>query len=187
MKNKFKLSVLLLALLSITLWSCKDDDDPAPSGGKNEEEEITTMTMTFIDLAGVEPTKVFTFRDPDGEGGNAPTQFDTVELTNGTVYNVMIGLLNEAETPTDTVTNEIIAEADEHLFCYTPTGTTTTVAYSDTDGGGLPIGLITTWTAGTAGMGTMNTTLKHQPDGLKDGTCAPGDSDIDLDWVLKIN
>ena len=52
-------------------------------------------------------------------------------------------------------------------------------------GGTLEVGLATQWTVGIASVGTTQVVLKHQP-GVKDGTCAPGDTDIELDFVTEI-
>lgn len=176
--------ILLFALI-VLAYGCKDDDDPAPAPPPNEEEVITTVILTFTEK-GDTTTKVFVYRDADGDGGNPPTKWDPIELDNGTVYELSIELLNESDPDdVDTVTNEILDEADEHLFCFTPTGPDVAITITDSDGS-LPLGLESDWTCGGASAGTVKIVLKHQPDGEKDGTCDPGDTDIELDWVTTI-
>ncbi len=178
---------LYIAFLATAITACKKDDDPVatPQTATHEEEVITTLTLTFTDSANVQPTVTATFRDPDGDGGNGPDKHDTIKLANGTTYNVAITLLNESETPAEDMTAEIKDEDDEHLVCMTVTGANVSIVKTDTDGT-LPVGLESKWTTGAASNGTVQVTLKHQP-GVKDGTCAPGDTDIDVTYVTQIN
>jgi hypothetical protein len=39
---------------------------------------------------------------------------------------------------------------------------------------------------GAAGSGSVTVILKHQPDGLKDGTCAPGETDVELEFQVAV-
>lgn len=173
--------------LALSIHSCKKDKDPVnPSGGTpppDEAELITTLKLIFTDSATSVKT-AFTFADPDGEGGNAPTQFDTIMLAPSKTYYTQIILLNESVSPVDTISNEVQAENDEHLFCYTPTGANITIARIDSDGT-YEVGLESKWITGLISTGTVNIILKHQP-GIKDGTCSPGDTDIELDFNCKI-
>jgi len=184
MKPTLKFSTLLLLLFVMGfVSSCKKDDDPEE---ENEEEVITTLRMTFSEQ-GASNTFTVTFQDPDGEGGNAPTVFEDINLAANTVYDVSIELLNESD-PNDVedITEEILEEDNEHLFCFTPSTGELSVQRTDTDGT-FEVGLQSTWTTTNADNGTVNVTLKHQPDGVKDGTCSPGDTDIELDFTLNIN
>ena len=184
-QNTLKAS-LLLVLIASAITACKKDDDliPVPPPVENEGEVITTVELTFTDSAGVAPTVTATFRDPDGEGGNGPDIQDTIRLAAGTTYNVAIELLNETETPAEDITHEIEDEATEHLFCYTVTGANIAVERTDTDGT-YEVGLATKWTVGTASNGSVQVVLKHQPD-VKDGSCDPGETDIDVTYVTEI-
>jgi hypothetical protein len=47
------------------------------------------------------------------------------------------------------------------------------------------VGLQSQWTTGNAENGTTQIVLKHQPD-VKDGTCAPGETDIDVTFVTEV-
>lgn len=180
----------LIALLTVSiaaLSSCKKDDDqvPVPPPVENEGEVITTLTLTLSDSAGVQSNVTATFRDPDGDGGDAPDMHDTLRLVAGTTYNVSIALLNETESPAGDIGAEVADEDHEHLFCFTASGANVTIVRTDTDGT-YEVGLASKWTVGAASTGTVQVELRHQPDGAKDGTCTPGDTDIDVTFVTEI-
>lgn len=182
-----KASLFLFLAAALMVGCKKDDDTPKPSSSTppaNEEELITTVKITFIDTAGVEPTVTVFFRDPDGDGGNAPTQFDTIRLVANTVYNAAIEVYDESKNPVENITTEIQEEDDEHIFCFTPTNVNLSIIRTDSDGT-YEVGLASQWTVGNVSVGTTQVVLKHQP-GVKDGTCAPGDTDVELNFVTEI-
>lgn len=188
MIQKITKASLFIFLAAALMVGCKkDDDSPKPSSSNppvNEEELITTVKITFVDTAGVEPTVTVFFRDPDGDGGNAPTQFDTIRLAANSVYNATLEVFDESKNPVENITTEIVEEADEHIFCFTPTNVNLSIIRTDSDGT-YEIGLASQWTTGTTSAGTTQVVLKHQP-GVKDGTCAPGDTDVELNFVTEI-
>lgn len=182
-----KTSLYLFLAAALMVGCKKDDNSPKPSSSNppiNEEELITTVKITFVDTAGIEPTVIVFFRDPDGDGGNAPTQFDTIRLAANSVYNATLEVFDESKNPIEDITTEIAQEADEHLFCFTPSSVNLNIIRTDSDGT-YEIGLASQWTTGTASIGTTQVILKHQP-GVKDGTCIPGDTDIELNFVTEI-
>lgn len=184
--NTWKYALLGLGVFAATLSGCKKDDDLVenPDGPHHDEEVITTITLTFTDSAGVQPTVTATFRDPDGDGGLDPDIHDTIRLAANTTYDVDVTLLNETETPAEDITEEVIDEAHEHLFCYTVAGANVTIQRTDTDGT-YELGVESKWTVGAMSNGSVQVELKHQPD-VKDGTCDPGDTDIDVTFVTEI-
>ena len=190
MKTKTNYTIILTALFISFLIGCKkDDDSPNPSGGGgtppvNEEELITSLIISFVDTAGVQPSVSYAFRDPDGDGGNAPTQHDTIRLVANTYYNATVQLLNESESPAEDITIEVQDENDEHLFCYAPSNTNVSIVRTDSDGT-FEVGIESRWFTGNTANGETTITLKHQPD-VKDGTCAPGDTDIEVTFVTEI-
>lgn len=180
-------TIAFLGLACIaTLASCKKDDDlvDVPPPIANEEEVITTMTLKFTDPTGVNPDVTATFRDPDGDGGLNFDIFDTIRLKNNTVYDMSIVLLNETVSPADTISNEVLEEADEHLFCFTSSFANVLIQRTDSDGT-FEIGLESQWTVGSVGNGTVQIVLKHQP-GIKDGSCSPGETDVDVTFVTEV-
>lgn len=180
--------LFMAAVLSLTALSgCKKDDEKPHDHGQNHEEElITSLVLNFTEVGSQIPVSFeFAFRDTDGPGGNDPVQFDTITLPAGTVWDCSITLLNESSNPAVDLTEEIHHEGDEHIFCFEPAGAAVGVVITDSDGA-LPIGLLSEWTIGAAGTGTITVKLKHQP-GIKDGSCTPGETDIEVAFPLVIN
>lgn len=179
LKSKaYFLSSFLLATL-LLLMSCGEDPDPV-----NEEELITTVILKFTPVMGG-PTVNFTWRDLDGDGPNQPV-IQTITLNANTTYSVAIQLLNESETPAEDITEEIEEEADEHLFCFeVSNGLNLSITRTDTDGA-FEVGLESEWVAGAASTGQVTVILKHQP-GVKNGSCAPGEVDVEATFPVTIN
>lgn len=178
----------IMTILAVTLLAgaCKKDKDPVPSPPPvtNESEVITTLRLTFTDSANATDVRVATFSDPDGDGGNAPG-IDSIYLAPNKTWLTTLILLNETVTPADTISNEVQEEAEDHIFCFTPAGTAAVVTITDVDANNKPLGLQSKWKTGAAGTGTMQVKLKHQP-GVKDGTCNPGETDIEVTFPIKI-
>lgn len=180
---KIQLFISALALLAATT-ACKKDkqNEITNPSNPNEEELITTFRVTFTDSAGVLPDVIAQFVDLDGPGGNAPTTFDTIRLAANRTWNASITLLNESVTPAEDITEEVEEEGVDHLFCFgTTVGLNVTIERTDLDANSLPIGLLSKWTTTGVSSGTTTIRLRHQPD-VKDGTCDPGETDIELDF-----
>jgi hypothetical protein len=184
-KGMFKPFMLALGALSLVVVSCKKEDH---DHDHNEVELITTVELKFSGKGSLGPdtTFVVTFNDPDGDGGNAPTQFETIHLLKNSTYNVEVTLLDKSKTPAETISNEVLAEANDHLFFYSsnPTGLVD-VLITDKDSNGKNLGLKSTWTTTNAGSGKVKVKLMHQP-GKKDGTSATGDTDVDIDFQVNV-
>jgi hypothetical protein len=180
MKQANKTLILLMAVsLFIAGTSCDKNNKPTPP--LREQELITTLKLTFINGSGV---STFQFRDIDGDGGNSGTT-DTIRIQPGKTYQVSLDVLDESKTPTDTVTNEIKAEKNDHIFCYLANKVPLAVSRTDKDDNNREIGITSNWTTVTPGAGLITIILKHQP-GIKDGTCDPGDTDIQVTFPVKI-
>ena len=182
--KKLHSGLLLFAISSVILSSCKKENPETPPVPSNDEELITTFKIIFTDPNGVNPTYEAVFRDIDGAGGNQPTAFDTIRLKPNSSYNASIQFLNESVSPADTITNEILQEAGDHLICYNISGADVSVQRTDSDGI-FEIGILSTWTTINASTGNVTISLKHQP-GIKNGNCDLGDTDIELNFVTKI-
>lgn len=180
-----KSNILIIGLLTftfLTFYSCKDEETPPV---ENEEELITTVNLKFTDVAaGAE--FVFTFRDTDGPGGNAPEQFDTIQLGAMSEYVLEIELLNESESPAEDITEEVEEEGADHQFFFTPEpASLLSITYDDADTNGDPIGLLNTVMTNAADTGTLKVVLKHQP-GIKDGSSTTGETDVELVFELEV-
>ncbi len=185
----FKPFMLALGALSLVVVSCKKDDvKPTDDHDHNDSELITTLELKFSGkgVLGYDTTFVVTFNDSDGDGGNAATQFDTIHLLKNSSYNVELTLFDKSKTPADTISNEVLEEANDHLFFYSsnPTGLVN-VLITDKDSNNKNLGLKSTWTTTNAGSGKVKVKLMHQP-GVKDGTSETGDTDVDIDFQVYV-
>ena len=182
------LLLLSFAAMLITFSSCEDDkEDPVIP---NEEEVITTIIYTLEDSITGDKA-VFTFKDLDGDGGNAPIiEVDT--LVANRVYKGSLQLLNETETPAEDITEEVKEEDEEHQVFYNSATNGFTVNYSDQDSNGKPLGLETILRTGAAGTDTLTITLKHEPNksavGAETGdiNAAGGETDIAVPFNIVV-
>lgn len=194
--NFFKTLFIISTVTSgIVFQSCQDDDPKK----EDTPELITKVTLTFT------PTD-----DGDVVTGTA-TQGALGVVIDGPInlkvdesYTLTIQLINEFADPMDDaydVSAEVKAKGDEHMFFFSwtnnlfndPLGNgnidnrADAVNYEDTDKGGLPIGLETSWSTGEMSSGKFRVVLKHQP-GLKtemsDATI--GETDLDLEFDMTI-
>lgn len=219
MKTTTKVILSAAVAVALVAVSCKKKDkdpDPTPqptttgNPPPNEQEVITTMKV-MIDNGTT--TANYFYKDPDGDGGvtgfygpgtsTTSTQTDSViNLLASKNYTVSLLLLDETKNPVDTISNEVLEEAADHMFFFnqlsptalpnasvTISGTNLTINYKDTDGASTqrPIGLLTEWITGAAAAKKeLSIELKHQP-GVKNGTYAPGDVDVSVPFKIKIN
>jgi hypothetical protein len=186
MKN-VKNMLWALPLFSILFFTACEKEDPVIP---NEEELITTLVYTLTPEGGGNPV-VFSFQDLDGDGGDAPVIVNGTLAAN-TTYAGALSLLNETETPAESISEEVEEEADEHQFFFSVSGVDATVSYADADGNGNPIGLASTVVAGAVSSGTLIITLRHEPaksaSGVSDGdiTNAGGETDIEVTFDVTV-
>lgn len=185
--NKIFRPYLALALTGALLaFSSCDDHNDEPHD--EEGELITTMTLTMTPQSGGTPVTA-TYRDLDGDGGNAPVMTpETVVLQAGVTYNTTIRILDEANN--EDMTAEIEEEGDEHEFFFVPSpADLATVTKTDRDSNNRPIGLVSTiQPSATAKTGTLRVVLKHQPGGLKtnNSTISTGETDVDVTYTIRV-
>lgn len=182
---KLKLSLLyLLAVTGLLLTTaCDDDDDNQP---ENEPEVITTVRLNFENQA-TGATQTFVARDTDGDGGQPPV-VDDITLEESTTYTVTAEFLDESD-PNDVedITEEVEEEDEEHLVCYVFGGTVfNTTIQQDTDGNGDPLGLETIMSTLNAGNGSLQITLKHEPDKSANNACSTGETDVEVDFDVTV-
>ncbi|WP_181307290.1 type 1 periplasmic binding fold superfamily protein [Rufibacter sp. XAAS-G3-1] len=184
MKLFLKPSLALLFAASVFMASsCSNDEDPAPT---NEEELITTLQLTMVPQGGG-TTVTATYRDLDGDGGQAPA-VTGAQLAANKTYAVTVQVLDESKTPAEDITEEVEEEGDEHQFFYVvSSGLNLSVAYNDTDSNNRPVGIHTRITTTTASAGNLQVVLKHQPN-LKSATSTinTGETDAEVTFPVTI-
>lgn len=186
MKQPFKLKpfYFLVALMVMGAQACKDENPNPDDQPVDETELITTAKLVITDSAtGI--SNAFVFSDPDGEGGNNPVQFDSILLSANRTYTCKVILLDESKTPADSISNEVIEEAEDHLFVFQTTISGLRIQTTDKDNNNLPLGIRSLWRTTSAGSGTVQVKLKHQP-GVKTGSPDPGETDLDIQFQCKI-
>lgn len=193
MKKNLLAYAALGLLLPVAGIGCGDDDEMPMmnDNGNQDTETITRVQLTFTPAAGGGTPVIAEFNDPDGPGGNAPTQFDPINLALDTTYTLTI-VLEDTTDPDDIedITAEIMEEDDEHQFFFlgSAVGAQVMVNITDTDAGNLPVGLTSEVQAVMTGNGIFNVILAHLPDGLKTATANEnsGDQDINLEFQLTV-
>jgi len=194
------LNTFLALVLGLILMEGCSSEDPQK---EDTPELITKATLTFTPTGGG-PIVIATATDPDGEGVQDLSIDGPIDLEAGKQYVLSIELINGlvgVGQPGYSITEEVEEEGGEHMFFFawsgavfqTPAGDgnidnrTDQVDYVDLDGGGLPIGLITTWTSSSViATGTFRVVLKHQP-GTKTATSGSTVGETDLDLTFSIN
>lgn len=132
MRLLLNISGCILAALLLSVSGCKKDkkaqpEDPAvPPPTVNEQEVVTTLRIYLWDsITGVAVTgSPFSFKDPDGEGGQPGVflnnEADTlITLDANTSYSTRVVILDETKTPADSISNEVEGdESYEHMVFY---------------------------------------------------------------------
>ncbi len=184
--TKFKTILATMFVATLLVTSCKKGDPVIP----NEEEVITTLIYTLTPNGGGSDI-VLSFRDLDGDGGNAPVITGGTLATN-TTYSGVLKLMNEQEDPAENTTDEIWEENKDHEFFFQSTISGLSVSYDDQDADGNPVGINTTLTTVDAGSGTLKITLRHQPNKFAEGasegdiTNAGGETDIEVTFDVDV-
>ena len=143
MNKQMKQIALVLAIILTGLQACEKDPKPN-TPPVNESELITTLIIEATDSASGQKS-IFKFKDTDGEGGNAPSQLDSIELSPNRTYSVNLLLLDEGKTAVDTISNEVLNEGEDHLFNLTVSNLNMAIKLNELDKNGLPIGLKSIW------------------------------------------
>ena len=183
-KINLLLAMGVCSMLFIT--SCKKDDPII----ENEEELITTLIYTLTPEAGGDSV-VLSFQDLDGDGAMPPT-ITGGTLGANTIYNGSLQLLNESVNPAENITVEVQEEAEEHQFFFQNNISGLSIAYTDEDENGHPIGLSSKISTTGSGSGTITVTLRHEPNktaaGVSTGdiTNAGGETDIEVTFDVEI-
>lgn len=170
-----------IAFSGLVLLSCsKDDDSPAMV---NEEEVITSIVVTLNE--GSNTVKLSSV-DLDGDGPNPPV-LSVENLKANTTYTGAVAFLNEAESPIEDITEEVLEEADEHQVFYEFSGAITAATATDSDANGNPIGVAFTLSTGDAGTALIGFTLRHEPKKPNSGLLdAGGETDVMVSFNVNV-
>ncbi len=180
----------IILFVCIALFSCHKGNDPKPEDPQkpNEEELITTVKLILTEQISGD-VSVFKFTDIDGPGGISATK-ETIVLDANKIYNGKIILLDQTKYPVDSISYEVNEESEDHQFFFTVSSADLSVAYTDYDDHGVPLGLFPDLTTGNAGNGKLKIILKHQPgikptSGIGDSTV--GETDVEVSFKVIIN
>jgi hypothetical protein len=172
----------ILTILLLAFVGCKDKVTNPPQ--PNEEELITTVELTFTNVSNTNDVRVYRFSDTDGAGGSEPSVHDTIKLDSDSTYHLVVRFLDESGTNPIDITEEVKEEANEHLVCYSASGSIS-ITVTDLDGNNLPLGLEATLSTQSAETTNLVLSLKHQPD-IKNGSCDLGETDVEVDFRVEV-
>lgn len=183
MKNLKNISLALLGLLVI---SCNNDEVVVPPV-TNEEELITTVKVTLTNGSN---SIVLQSKDLDGDGPNAPVVTVVGNILANTTYVGSIQFLNESVNPADNITEEILAEDEDHQIFYQLSSGLGTITYTDNDSNNKPVGLGFTYQTNAVGTGNLVVTLRHLPSksapGVASGNISNAGGSTDAEVTLPI-
>lgn len=197
MKTKRNSIITICLLIVVLISGCKKkkEDIATPQSPGNETGLITSLKIVFDDLSPSNNDVVAVFEDLDGVGINPPTIQDTIKLKRTKNYIATIYLLDKSKTPVDTLSNNVLLDANNYQFFFTFTGISINKTYLDQDNNSpsLPIGLRTQWFVG-GGVdgniieeGTTQIMLKKYQQGTKDGMATTGDEVIKVLFYTRID
>ena len=183
---------ILVTVIAFLGSSC-GDNNPANSPGPGEEELITTVKITLTEV-GTSTVVTVQFQDLDGPVGTDGT-VDTLRVNTGSTYNATLQILNEDETPSEDITEEVKDEAEEHMFWITPVGGFATATATRTDkesdymtsqtNPDLEVGVTFQLVVpSSAGDGSLTVALDHYDDVAKDGSTRSNETDIEVTFPV---
>ena len=182
-------NIVILVFISSIFAACSDSDDPVII---NEEELITTVRATLIPEGGGTEV-ILESVDLDGDGPNDPVLTVSGAFNPNTTYAGTLKILNEAESPAEDITLEILEEDEDHQFFFSFTNEIATATYSDQDSNGNPVGVTFDLLTGTAGSGSFTVILRHEPNkaaenvNTGDITNAGGATDVEVIFTITVN
>jgi hypothetical protein len=177
--------ILFTAIASLLIiWSSCNKQVQKPAVNI-ANEPLTTVELLATNTADPTDTPSAKWIQLDPTGAIPPdTSHATLTLRHNAAYNVQIKVLDSLNDVTPT----IIERENYHLFCFDiAAGLNLTVTRTDHDNNNpsLPIGLADQFVTSAVSTGSFDVTLRHQPN-VKDGTCAPGSTDIEGYFTVKI-
>lgn len=181
MNRKILIIPVLMLIAGFWLSSCKKDHSHDDEG-----ELITTVQLKIKDIS-TNTINSFSWKDVDGDGGNAPV-IEGITLSASKTYEMEIKFLDESKSPAQDITDEIKAESDDHEVFYQQSNSLVNLTRTDKDNKNLPLGLQVNLVTTSAGTGNLRIILKHKPGTKAAGDdSAKGETDIDINFPLTVN
>lgn len=178
MKSHINIKLFFTFLVATVFITSCDKNNPEPL----EQEVITTIN--FFAKVNSGPSFKFTWRDLDGDGGNAP-QIDTIRLLKDSTYTFETQVLDETQALVKNISDEIRNDQESHIFIYKPGSNNFSMQITDKDKKGNKIGLVGTILTQNAGKSTLQIVLRHLPTD-KTASDPGGETDIDVTFPVVI-
>lgn len=187
--KSFSRMFVFIALIVVGMDGCKKEEKtvspPLPGN-----EFLTTVRLIATNTADANDVQVASVTDTTLVA-NPPDSINHPGLTlkANSTYTVQVLFLDETTNPAGNVTEDIYDRRNYHLICFEVGGNANLSIIrtdKDTNNPPLEIGLQDKFTTGAASTGTLNLQLRHQPN-AKNGDCAPGSSDADVNFDITIN
>jgi len=202
------MSLAIGFVIAFALNACNKPSATAPIEPGNEF--LTTTLLIISDPTHAQPTDTLIWSETPSQ--TVPDTLRTfVTLKQNYTYNIQIMILDSTKVSngviTDTagfvVSNEIIARQNYHLFCFYdynnqndiygtsnssrgPSGwANVTVNNPNLDMNNLPFGITDNLVTTIPTHGQLEVELRHQP-AVKNGTCAPGSTDLDVYYNITV-
>ncbi|WP_099149758.1 hypothetical protein [Flavilitoribacter nigricans] len=179
MKTRFSAlnaPITLLICGVLTFLSCKREAADTPV---NEPERITTVYLNFHD-SEVPATNVNgEYFDPDGPGA-VPATVDTIRLEVEKAYRLLVLFYDDLASEGDvSINRQVRYEDKEHQICFATSGIVPAPLIQDFDDNGNPVGRESFFNPTEVGTGTLQITLRHQPDKEAADPCGSGIVDVE--------
>jgi hypothetical protein len=209
-------SILLLSFFVFPLSCNKAEETVQPNIANEALTTVQLHFVNSTNTADSTSCQWQQLLDNNGNPLPVDTTNNHLVLKTGATYHCHVIILDKTQTPVFNVTTEILQRENYHLFFYQPYPTNSapviptpvspdTYPYpiptpipagnplqltivrtdQDTNNPPLPVGLKTDVTVGAAGTGWLRVVLRHQPN-AKNGTYAPGSSDLDVGYSVTV-
>lgn len=185
--KKFTTIIASVILITGAFYACNNSEKSvAPPEPGNEF--LTTVRLIATNANDASDVQVATITDitviaNPADSINQPN----LNLKANSTYHVQVLFLDETKNPVGNVTTDIYDRRNYHLICFDNSGANLTVTRTDLDTNNPPlqVGLQDDFVTGAASTGTLNVQLRHQPN-AKNGDCAPGSTDADVNYNIII-
>jgi len=188
--KKTRIILLTTAITLTAFWSSCKKDEKAVAPPVPENEFLTTVELVVTNAANPSDVQTAKWEKLNPDDTTAPDLSHAfLNLKQNATYNVAVKFLDATQTPVADITGEIQDRANYHLICFgIASGLNLQATRTDHDNNTPPleVGLQDVFTTGGASSGNLEVTLHHQPN-VKNGDCAPGSIDADVNFTVTIN